>query len=100
MNQKRNSIMSNNRRQDFIRTQIRKLVEEGLVQMRRPDLTDEYSSIWIEYSRQVLEIITREYNPDILLNYMKVIMSIQPQLRPYQKIGICLDYLIGVLRII
>lgn len=92
--------MSNNRRQDFIRTQIRKLVEEGLVQMRRPDLTDEYSSIWIEYSRQVLEIITREYNPDILLNYMKVIMSIQPQLRPYQKIGICLDYLIGVLRII
>ena len=92
--------MSNNRRQDFIRTQIRTLVDEGLVQMRRPDLTDESSFIWIEYSRQVLEIITRDYNPDILLNYMKVIMSIQPHLKPYQKIGICLDYLIGVLRII
>ena len=44
--------------------------------------------------------LIRKYIRAILLNYLSVVMSINPQLKPFQKIGICLDYLIGVLRII
>lgn len=88
------------RKQDFVRKYIRDLVDDGLKQMKDPNLSEYMYNIWLKYSQQVLEISTKDYNAEILLNYLRVIMSINPQLQPYQKIGICLDYLIGVLRII
>ena len=88
------------RKQDFIRKYIRDLVDDGLKQMKDPYLSEDTYNIWLKYSQQVLEISTKDYNAEILLNYLRVIMSINPQLQPYQKIGVCLDYLIGVLRII
>ena len=88
------------RKQDFVRKYTRDLVDDGLKQMKDPNLSEYMYNIWLKYSQQVLEISTKDYNAEILLNYLRVIMSINPQLQPYQKIGICLDYLIGVLRII
>ena len=88
------------RKQYFVRKYIRDLVDDGLKQMKDPYLSEDTYNIWLKYSQQVLEISTKDYNAEILLNYLRVIMSINPQLQPYQKIGICLDYLIGVLRII
>ena len=88
------------RKQDFVRKYIRDLVDDGLKQMKDPYLSEDMYNIWLKYSQQVLEISTKDYNAEILLNYLRVIMSINPQLQPYQKIGVCLDYLIGVLRII
>lgn len=86
--------------QDLIRNYIKDLIDDGLKQMKDPNLSESMYNIWLKYSQQVLEISTKDYNAEILLNYLRVIMSINPQLRPYQKIGICLDYLIGLLRII
>ena len=88
------------RKQDFVRKYIRDLVDDGLKQMKDPNLSEDMYNIWLKYSQQVLEISTKDYNAEILLNNLRVILSINPQLQPYQKIGICLDYLIGVLRII
>ena len=88
------------RKHDFVRKYIRDLVDDGLKQMKDPNLSEDMYNIWLKYSQQVLEISTKDYNAEILLNYLRVILSINPQLQPYQKIGICLDYLIGVLRII
>lgn len=88
------------RKQDFVQKYIRDLVDDGLKQMKDPNLSEDMYNIWLKYSQQVLEISTKDYNAEILLNYLRVIMSINPQLQPYQKIGVCLDYLIGVLRII
>ncbi len=88
------------RKQDLVRKYVKDLIDDGLKQMRDPNLSDSMYNIWIKYSQQVLEISTKDYNAEILLNYLRVIMSINPQLQPYQKIGVCLDYLIGVLRII
>lgn len=88
------------RKREFVRKYVRDLIDDGLKQMRDPNLSESMYNIWLRYSQQVLEISTKEYNAEILLNYLRVIMSINPQLRPNQKIGICLDYLIGVLRII
>ena len=88
------------RKKYFVRKYIRDLVDDGLKQMKDPNLSEDMYNIWLKYSQQVLEISTKDYNAEILLNYLRVIMSINPQLQPYQKIGVCLDYLIGVLRII
>ena len=88
------------RKQEFVRKYIKDLIDDGLKQMKDPNLSEAMYKIWLRYSQQVLEISTKDYNAEILLNYLRVIMSINPQLQPYQKIGICLDYLIGVLRII
>lgn len=87
-------------KQDIVRKYIKDLIDDGLKQMKDPDLSESMYDIWVKYSQQVLEISTKDYNAEILLNYLRVIMSINPKLQPYQKIGICLDYLIGVLRII
>ena len=88
------------RKQDLARKYIKDLIDEGLKQMRDPNLSEGMYDIWLNYSQRVLEISTKDYNAEILLNYLRVIMSINSQLQPYQKIGICLDYLIGLLRII
>ena len=89
-----------NTKQEWIKKHITDLISEGLKQMGNPALDENMFRIWLDYSKQVLEISTRDYNAAILLNYLRVIMSINPQLPPSQKVGICLDYLIGVLRII
>lgn len=88
------------RRQEFARKNLKDLINEGLKQMGTQGLSEEMYQLWVEYSKKVIEISTREFNAEILLNYLRVVLSINPQLQPYQKIGICLDYLIGVLRII
>lgn len=88
------------RRQEFVRKHLKELIDEGLKQMGKPVLSEEMYQLWVDYSKKVLEISTREFNAEILLNYLRVVLSINPKLQPYQKIGICLDYLIGVLRII
>lgn len=87
-------------KQDFARKHIKDLIDYGLKQMQDHNISKDRYEIWLKYSQQVLEISTRDYNADILLNYLRVIMSINPQLQTYQKMGICLEYLIGVLRII
>ncbi len=88
------------KKQEFVRKYIKDLIDDGLKLMKDTNLSEAKYNIWLRYSQQVLEISTKDYNAEILLNYLRVIMSINPQFQPYQKIGICLDYLIGVLRII
>lgn len=88
------------KKQEFVRKYIKDLIDDGLKLMKDSNLSEAKYNIWLRYSQQVLEISTKDYNAEILLNYLRVIMSINPQFQPYQKIGICLDYLIGVLRII
>ena len=89
-----------NMKTEWVRKHINDLVSEGLKQMSNPALDDNMFKIWLDYSKQVLEISTKDYNAAILLNYLRLIMSIDSQLTPTQKIGVCIDYLIGVLRII
>ena len=89
-----------NMKTEWVRKHINDLVSEGLKKMSNPALDDNMFKIWLDYSKQVLEISTKDYNAAILLNYLRLIMSIDSQLTPTQKVGVCLDYLIGVLRII
>ena len=85
---------------DYIYRKIKELIDEGLRQMRDYNLSETKYQIWLRYSQEVLRIVTSDYNPSIYLNYLKVTMNINNSLPPTQKVGVCIDYLIGVLRIL
>jgi hypothetical protein len=94
--------MNNNyyRKQELVRKYLKELIDEGLNRMKDPNLSDDIYHLWINYSQRILEISTKDYNPEIYLNYLRIVMSIDAKLLPHQKISICLEYLIGALRIL
>lgn len=92
--------MMNYYNKEFAYKSVRDLVNEGLKQMRNPYLDDNLYNAWVNYSQKILEISTQGYNPNIELNYLRVISNISQALPPFKKIGLCLDYLIGVLKIL
>ena len=63
-----------NTKLEWIKKHINDLISEGLKQMGNPALDENVFRIWLDYSKQVLEISTRDYNAAILLNYLRVIM--------------------------
>lgn len=85
---------------DYIYKHLHELVSDGIQTMKDHGLSESAFQIWLRYSEKVLEITTKEYNPSILLNYIRVVSTIDPYLPPYQKIGKCLDYLIRVLQML
>lgn len=85
---------------DYIYKKLKDLIQFGLEQMRIHDLSEEQYLSWLKYSQEFLRILTIDYNPSIYLNYLKVSLNMSNALQPAQKIGVCLDYLIGVLRVL
>ena len=64
------------RKQDFVRKYIRDLVDDGLKQMKDPNLSEDMYNIWLKYSQQVLEISTKDYNAEILLKDKNLYLSL------------------------
>ena len=101
---------------EFAFKHITELVEEGIKRARSiPDNNYQghsaYSQMmndsnefqrWADYSRQVIEISTREIDVSIYLNYLRLIIPLQSDstLSAQEKIIACLKYLIKVLEII
>ena len=85
---------------DYMYKKVRELIDDGLAQMRDYNLSEAKYYIWLRYSQEVIRIVTNDYNPSIYLNYLRVGMSMDNKLSPAKRVGVCLDYLIGVLRII
>ena len=85
---------------DFIYKHLHELVSDGIQTMKDHGLSEVSYTNWVKYSEKILEITTKEYNPSILMNYLRVIATIEPNMPPYQKIGKCLDYLIRVMQMI
>ena len=85
---------------------IKELIEDGLKTARALPADIYYANQkvtqWLDYSQKILEISTRELDKSILLNYLRLLLSIQSNysMPAEQKINICLDYLLEVLKII
>lgn len=92
--------MNNGYTKDLVLQSLNTIIKDGLNQMGSQTFSNEMYMQWVYYSQKMLEVSTRAYNPTILLNYLRVLSNISPTLDPKQKIGICLEYLIGVLKII
>ncbi|MDM8269979.1 hypothetical protein QUW50_13185 [Barnesiella viscericola] len=81
---------------------IREVIDDGLQKMGNMTLSPEVCNAWIEYSKKVLELTTQDYNPSILLNYLRIINNILPKtsITPQNKLSMCLEYLIGILKLL
>lgn len=94
--------MNNYYNKDLAFKFIKDVIDDGLKKMGEHSLSPEACKIWIEYSKKVLEMTTQNYNPSILLNYLRIINNISgnSSITPQNKIGMCLEYLIGILRVL
>ena len=73
---------------------IQNVINQGLNLMQH-SLTEEQYQIWLEYSKSMLALASK--NQHIMINYMQVILSASnPILTPYQRISMCLRYLISI----
>lgn len=79
---------------------IKEAIDDGLSKMGNTNLNNQICDSWIEYSQKILELTTKDYNPSILLNYLRIIASFGISTAPYQKMSACLEYLIEILRLL
>lgn len=79
---------------------IKEAIDDGLNKMGNPQLSNLICDAWITYSKDILDLTTKSYNPSILLNYLRIISNFNSSTPPSQKISICLEYLIGILKLL
>jgi len=90
----------NNR--DLALKAISELTQSGIDLLKKPlELDDLTFNIWLEHSRKILELVTKD-NPTIILNYLRLSIDLagNTMLSNKQKMDFCLKYLIKVLEII
>lgn len=85
---------------NYIYDQLRDLISDGINTMKDRTLSEPAYNIWLKYSEKILELTTKDYNPSILVNYLRLVSNMDSYMPPYQKIGICLDYLIRVMQML
>lgn len=75
---------------------IQNVIEKGLDLMSQgANLREQTYNIWLEYSQNILNIVTKDTT--FITNYYNVIMATySPNLQPYQRLSMCLRYLIGI----
>lgn len=95
-------MMNNYYNRDLTYKYIKEVIDDGLQKMGDRTITSEVCNAWIEYSKKVLELTTKDYNPSILLNYLRIINNISStsSITPHNKISMCLEYLIGILNLL
>jgi len=79
---------------------VKEAIDDGLSKMGNAGLDDQICDSWIAYSQKILELTTKDDNPSILLNYLRIITSFSTSMKPYQKMSACLEYLIGILKLL
>ena len=78
---------------------IQQVIDQGLKIMQNGQVTDAMYQVWVEYSKSILNMTTK--NPSIYSNYLSVILAASsPNIQPYQRLSMCLQYLIKIQPII
>lgn len=70
-------------------------IRQGINLMRNPNLSEQQFNIWLEYSKNLLGLASK--NNALMINYHTVIYAATNRnLMPYQKLSMCLQYLISI----
>lgn len=70
-------------------------IQQGIILMRNHNLTEQQFKIWLEYSRNLLSLASK--NNALMINYHTVIYAANNRdLSVYQKLSMCLQYLISI----
>lgn len=75
---------------------LQQVIDRGLDMLRSGNVTQDMFNVWLDWSQAVLRLIVK--NPKINSDYMNVILvSMNPVLQPYERLSMCLRYLIQML---
>ena len=75
------------------------IVDEGMP-LVIDDLTETLLSTWLEYSKEMLKIATKDANTTIYINYLQLLLTLHSaNLTPYQKLYYCLQYLLEIQKV-
>ena len=78
---------------------IQQVIDQGLTTTQHGKLTAAMYQVWVQYSKSILNMTTK--NPSIYSNYLSVILAASnPNIQPYQRLSMCLQYLIKIQPII
>ena len=78
---------------------IQQVIDQGLKIMQNGQVTDAMYQVWVEYSKSILNMTTK--NPSIYSNYLSVILAVSNHnIQPYQRLSMWLKYLIMIQPII
>ena len=79
---------------------LRSVIDKGMPLMT-DDLTETMLSTWLEFSKEMLKIATKDVNTTIYINYLQVLLTVHStKLTPYQKLYHCLQYLLEIMKTI
>ena len=81
-----------------ITRQLLDLAKNGMNILKHEDISEALSVSWIGYSEKIIEISTKDFDPNIYLGYLRLLLQIRhdPAFGPYQKLSACVEYIIGV----
>lgn len=86
--------MSDNYKYTILKT----VIDRG-IQLMQNDVSEDMFQVWLKYSQSILEQIVSPST--FYINYLQVILStMNSAILPYQKLSMCLKYLIGILPLI
>ena len=79
-------------------TILKTVIDRGM-QLMQNDVSEDMFKIWLKYSQSVIEQIAN--GTTFHIGYLQVILSTMAStILPYQKLSMCLKYLIGILPLI
>lgn len=86
--------MNNNYKYTILKT----VIDRGM-QLMQNDVSEDMFQIWLKYSQSVIEQIAN--GTTFHIGYLQVILSTMVStILPYQKLSMCLKYLISILPLI
>lgn len=84
--------------QNFMQQTLGSIVEKGMPLMTN-DLTEAMFMTWLEFSKEMLQLATKDTVTSTYINYLQLIITLHSsRLTPYQKLYYCLQYLLEVLK--
>jgi len=89
-----------NHNQTIMLQALRSVIDKGMPLMT-DDLTETMLSIWLEFSKEMLKMATKDSNATIYINYLQILLTVHStNLTPYQKLYHCLQYLLEIMKTI
>ncbi len=75
---------------------LQQVIDKGMDMLRSGNVSEEMFHVWLDWSQTVLRLIVK--NPKISSDYMNVVLaSMNPVFQPYERLSMCLRYLIQML---
>lgn len=79
-------------------TALKAVIDRGM-QLMQGNVSEDLFLLWLKYSQSILEQIAN--GTTFHINYLQVILgTMNTSIEPYQKLSMCLKYLISILPLI